>query len=68
MKNLCWDSRLSYLVALQYEANQEETIRLEGMYYWVSDYVNRPGFEKLENTTFCKMDVFPSSSEGLLVQ
>jgi hypothetical protein len=30
----------------------------------VLDFVYRPGFWKLENTTFRKLDLFPSSGEG----
>jgi hypothetical protein len=29
-----------------------------------SDFVHRPVFYKLENTTFRKLDLFPSSGEG----
>jgi hypothetical protein len=28
------------------------------------DFVHRPVFEKLENTTFRKLDLFPSTGEG----
>jgi hypothetical protein len=30
----------------------------------VSDFVHHPMFEKLENITFRKLDLFPSSGEG----
>jgi hypothetical protein len=29
--------------------------------YWVLDVAHRPVFQKLENTTFQKLDLFPSS-------
>jgi hypothetical protein len=29
-----------------------------------SDFVHRPVFQKLENTTFRKLDLFPSSGDG----
>jgi hypothetical protein len=33
--------------------------------YWVCFYfVHHPVFEKLENTTFQKLNLFPSSGEG----
>jgi hypothetical protein len=31
---------------------------------WALDFVHRPVFYKLENTTFRKMDLFPSSEGG----
>jgi hypothetical protein len=39
-------------------------IQLAFITTWFPDFVHRPDFHKPENTTFRKLDVFPSSGEG----